>query len=117
MSATLEDVVAFPFKTVETSFATYYASWSLSKTLSFVGAILRVIFVLVYWVLTSMLFMLNFILNLFGVRRDLLTMHTLVRHFLTGEAVVTGLKDDSYRTEFEILRKCITYTYPLFWYF
>lgn len=115
MSA-LQEISSYPFSQVETEFATYYAKWSLSQSLSIVGLILRIILIIIYWMAQGILLVVNMILNLFGLRKDLSTLHTVVRHVLTGEAVPISLKNDDLKTEFMILRKSMLHTFPLFWF-
>lgn len=115
MSA-LQEISSYPFTPIETNFATYYANWSLSQSMSIVGLILRIILIIIYWMAQGILFVANLILNLFGLRKDVLTLHSVIRHFMTGEAVPINLKNDELRTEFMILRKSLVHTFPLFWF-
>jgi hypothetical protein len=115
MSA-LQEISSYPFTPVETDFATYYAKWSLSQSMSIVGLILRIVLIIIYWMAQTVLLVVNFILNLFGLRKDVLTLHTVVRHFMTGEAVPISLKNEDLKTEFMILRKSMIHTFPLFWF-
>ena len=112
----LDEVATFPFQAANTEFATYYREWSLSKSFSIIGAILRFVLIIVYTFIQGVLVLVNIILNLFGMKKDLFTFHSAVAHFMTGAAVPVSLKSDALRDEYMLLRNSVMPSWPLFWF-
>jgi len=112
----MDEVATFPFQEANTEFATYYREWSLSKGVPIIGAILRFVLIIVYAFIQGVLVLVTIILNLFGARKDLLTFHSAVAHFMTGAAVPVSLKSDALRDEYMILRNSVLSSWPLFWF-
>lgn len=108
----------FPFQSSTNAAGTHYRRWKLiaAWNLYIFGFILRAILFSVYSALYAISILLNIILNLFGLRLNLVTFHTLTLHFFVGCAVPKYV-DPEFKSTFRVLRNGWLSTWPLFWYF
>ena len=107
-----------PFQSAPNLTGTHYRQWKLiaAWNLYIPGLILRIVLMMIYNIIWGTLVLINLILNLFGIRWDLVAVHSVLSHILTGKAIPKHVNDE-YKDIFRMHRSSWLHTWPLFWYF